>query len=247
MKIRPVVSGCLKKFRFPIYIGLVIFVVLALNYYEVPKESHASSSVGTVSITIQRATEQVCGNGICESSETTSSCCTDCGCQDWYSCTDNVCVYGGGIKAVSYPKFKISPENSTLFIHENKTQGLNFSVKNIDTTRINIKLSSENASLISLNQTYFMLEPNQEDEFILNIIPYSLKIGNYTTRVVGKSGSVTKYAVLNIAVVGLGEKEAWVFAKVPVKAHFEFIWLVIPISAAIILYYYTKSKNFKFK
>lgn len=213
-----------------VYILLVSIAVLLMNYYYIPTTGFESSSnSGEVTLTIS---QPVCGDGICGYGESTS-CCTDCGCPDGYRCFNNQCtpIKRGDIA----PKFNITPENVSIVLEKGDVEVMDYAIWNPNTIRIRVKLGvADNGKLLSVNETELIVEPRTYSNFTVIASSLSTDPGNYSTRVVGISGVRTVNSYLEIEVVEQGEP--YKIKPIFVKAQFDLVWLIVPLSIALLIY-----------
>ncbi|MBT4114345.1 hypothetical protein HOD83_03570 [Candidatus Woesearchaeota archaeon] len=231
----------LKRF-FPIYVVLALLIILTLSYYDTPIVGYDTAGNGQVNLRLRAST---CGDEICGYQES-DRCCIDCGCDVGYTCVDNSCSYGSR-SGFSSPLFKIDPSTDKLTLTLGVEKELYYYVENIDLVNVRVALSVvKGVDYITLDETDFRLEPGVREGFTLTIAD-TLAVGSYSFSIMGVSGQTIEYAHLDIDVV-----EPTVDAKKPTlilsKTHFNLIWVVVPLTIAILLYLYFvryKRKSFK--
>jgi hypothetical protein len=219
----------------PVYVLIVFLVVLGLNYLEVPILGY---DTGTVTLSVRAPS---CGDNICSLGEL-DDCCIDCGCPDQYTCVENTCIYGMK-SSFSKPLFSLNPGSNEVTLTPGETKELVYDVENLDLVNIHVTLSIVHGSeYISIDETEFWLDAGESQDFILTLPVEELAIGSYGFSIMGVSGRSTEYAYLDVEVVEPGSVAEQLKA-IQVRAHFDLIWLVVPISIALALYlYYVKYK-----
>jgi len=237
---KPKTKQLLKKNEFFIYLFFVVSIVLIINYYYIPATGFSNSGGGTVNLNILEA---VCGDGDCGYNENVT-CCNDCGCPNDEYCFDNVCVERK--RGESFSNFTIEPSSYDLKIEKDQKQTLEYTLTNLNPIKARINLGiSDNGKMLILNQTEFIIDAKQSTKFEVEVSSLSTRTGMYYTKIIGTSGLSTVNASLNIEVFELEEKPLEL-QPILLKVTFNLIWLIIPISVAILIYFYVL-KNLKIK
>jgi hypothetical protein len=222
---------------FPIYVVIVISVVFLLNSYEIPTTSY---NTGEVRIGVGAP---VCGDAICSYGEDTT-CCSDCACAESYECIKDICVYINDTVEYrknihfSTPNFTILPESHDITLTLDEEMILDYFVRNDDNVRISVYLSvSEGEDLITIDPAVFWLNPSETGEFKVKVSQFE-EFGSYSAQIKGESGRSIVTSDLSISVGELGFFKREIIKELQYRSKFNFIWLIVPISIAILLYLY---------
>lgn len=125
----------------------------------------------------------ICGDGSCEKNETKENCCSDCGCDDGYECSDDGCVKGAEILARENLE-----ENEQFKVREEKLLSKGFTLKNKDFIKSDLGFNFKYAYTKNDKESY--IEGSIEDDNKVEI----KKISN----------NVLIYVILVIAVLLIG-------------------------------------------
>lgn len=224
------------KFLFYAYIGTAVFFIMGMNYFDSPISGYSNEGSGTVSIRLKDST---CGDGFCTQNETWLTCCSDCGCPEYYVCFDNECAYQGGKRSSSRPIFEIFPREQEYSLGVNEIFTIDYTINNLDKVPIYVNLGvSDGGVTLTLNETTLLVEPGKTDIFEVTISTFSIDTGIYQSNIVAISGLTNVSSKLTVFVQpSLFLQEAGKIDKSP-RFQFSFIWLLIPISIAGIVFIY---------
>jgi hypothetical protein len=251
----------IKKF-FPIYVIAIISIVFLMNSYNVPTTTY---NTGEVRIGVGAPS---CGDSICSYGEDTT-CCSDCGCEDGYECVSEQCTATTEVASAphfSTPEFIITPETNDLTLTLNEEKILTYIVTNIDVVRIKVNLSvSEGTDFVTIYPIEFYLKPSEAQEVAVKVSPFE-EFGDYSAQIQGEAGRSLVTSDINIDVVELGLFKKYVyylddyeellssfFKAKGEKEGLSLVWLIVPITIAIIFYFYvfraksTPTKHYKKK
>ena len=223
----------IKKF-FPIYVIAVISIVFLLNSYNVPTTTY---NTGEMHIGIGAAS---CGDSICSDGEDTT-CCSDCGSEEGYECVSEQCTTTTEVSKTlhfSTPDFTIEPATNDLTLTLNEEKILTYTVTNTDVIRIKVNLSaSEGEDYLTIDPTEFYLKPNEFEEITVKVSPFE-EFGTYSAQIQAEAGRSIITSDLSITVGEFGFFQKEIIKELQYKVKFDLIWLIVPITIAIIFYFY---------
>ena len=185
----------------------LIFNIASIYYsisaYRLLKEPifAARASEGELSLTVETSTAS-CGDSICNSGETCSTCDTDCGICPIPSPSPSSPSSGGGVSYVT-PKFTVQPQEINIQIAAGKSDSREILVKNTGSERIIIDLNLTGiGQFTTFNTNRIVLDKGQQKSLIMTVS--ALEPGVYAGKIRFKSGSVTKEVLVLLNVVSEG-------------------------------------------
>ena len=168
------------------FLGVFVFFVsanLIVMFNFSNKITAKTSSEASIQFVIQA--NAYCGNGVCDGSETCSSCATDCACSSGYTCIGGTCVAdedggggegggGGGGGAVVSPvkvyDFKLNPSSLRIQMQKGEYYQKQIIVTNNGAGDLLINISLTNlGKFIILEKELFTLEKGETETIKFNV------------------------------------------------------------------------------